>query len=91
MVHIEQVMWPTDPNKVKLRNMTETEMWVFKERLYKGLAKARSRPERFEGNQVARSGLYYTIFEDNADTRFGVWTNGNPESSWCYITELKKI
>lgn len=85
MVHIEQVMWPTDPNKVKLRNMNETEMWVFKERLYKGLMEANTDPNRYAQDS------YYTVFHDNTGSRFGVWTNGNPEFSWCYITEIKKL
>jgi len=85
MVHIEQILWPTAPNYVELHNMTETEMWVFKERLYKGLCKATSKPEGGLGS------IYHTIFEDNAETCFRVWTNGNPEMAWCYITEIGKI
>jgi len=71
--------------------MTETEMWWFKERLYKGLVTVEQEPYQYSmepGHD--RWHTYYTIFEDNALGCFGVWTNGDPSVSWCYITEIEK-
>ena len=90
MVHIAQLLWPADPGKIVLENLTETEMWVFKERLYAGLVETISGPDRY-GAEDSRGRKCYTTFEDNAGSLFGVWTNGNPELAWCYITALRKI
>lgn len=87
MVHIEQMLWPPAEFAipVKINNLNETELWVFKDRLYNNLCTVINPPT------PAGPGLFYTVFEDNGKTRYGVKTSGNPTSEWCYIREVKKL
>lgn len=95
MVHIEQILWPVDLLTVTLHNINETELWIFKDRLYNGLCTVKEEPHGVmeSDNRPAPPvrQLYYTMFEDNANIYYGVYTNGNPSSDWCYVREVRKL
>ena len=85
MFHAEQMCWPTDMRRVTRGNMSDTELWVFKERLYNGLCTI------IEGPMPAKfaSGIHYAVLEDNASICYGVYTNGNPAPEWSYLREVR--
>ena len=89
MVHVEQMLWPVDPLlTIKRSNLNETELWVFKDRLYKNLCTVVKMPTLAK---ISHGGSYYTEFKDNADICYGVYTSGDPERDWCRIQEVRKL
>jgi len=86
MVHIEQILWPpTGFPDVKMSNINETELWIFKDRLFNNLCTVIEEPTGGYGE------MFYTVFKDNAGICYGVYSSGNPELDWCYIREVGKL
>jgi hypothetical protein len=73
---------------IVMGNINETELWIFKDRLYYNLCTVIEEPRDVT---TRPPGLFYTVFKDNADICYGVTTNGNPSSSWSYIREVRKV